>query len=89
MAHGVSGGYSHPRVAELKKQIATVFAPATIGNVGPGFDVLGLAVEGIGDTVTVELTSEPSRIMVPASCVQSAVGIAAGRRPRTTPGRRP
>lgn len=34
---------------------ATVFAPATIGNVGPGFDVLGLAVEGLGDVVTVEL----------------------------------
>jgi homoserine kinase len=34
---------------------ATVFAPGTIGNVGPGFDVLGLAVGGIGDTVTVEL----------------------------------
>jgi len=47
----------------LKKQIATVFAPATVGNVGPGFDVLGLAVDGIGDTVTVELTAEPSRIV--------------------------
>lgn len=28
-----------------------VSAPATIGNIGPGFDVLGLAVKGIGDTV--------------------------------------
>lgn len=26
-----------------------VFAPATIGNVGPGFDVLGAAVAGLGD----------------------------------------
>lgn len=26
-----------------------IFAPATIGNVGPGFDVLGLAVDGLGD----------------------------------------
>jgi homoserine kinase len=34
---------------------ATAFAPGSIGNVGPGFDVLGLAVDGIGDTVTVEL----------------------------------
>lgn len=34
---------------------ATAFAPGSIGNVGPGFDVLGLAFEGIGDTVTVEL----------------------------------
>ena len=29
----------------------TVYAPATIGNIGPGFDVLGLAVRHIGDTV--------------------------------------
>jgi homoserine kinase len=34
---------------------ATAYAPGSIGNVGPGFDVLGLAVEGIGDRVTVEL----------------------------------
>ena len=34
---------------------ATVFAPGSVGNVGPGFDILGLAVDGAGDTVTVEL----------------------------------
>ena len=28
-----------------------VFSPATIGNIGPGFDVLGLAIKGIGDIV--------------------------------------
>ena len=28
-----------------------VFAPATVANVGPGFDVLGMAIEGWGDTV--------------------------------------
>ncbi|HEX8411570.1 MAG TPA: homoserine kinase, partial [Thermoanaerobaculia bacterium] len=41
---------------------ATAFAPGSIGNVGPGFDVLGLAVEGIGDTVTVELTKGAAKI---------------------------
>jgi homoserine kinase len=41
---------------------AAAYAPGSIGNVGPGFDVLGLAVEGIGDTVTVELTKSASRI---------------------------
>ena len=40
----------------------TVFVPGSIGNVGPGFDVLGLAVEGIGDRVTVELTDGPARV---------------------------
>ncbi|MEI6516256.1 MAG: homoserine kinase [bacterium] len=28
-----------------------VFSPATIGNIGPGFDVLGLAVRNLGDIV--------------------------------------
>jgi len=42
---------------------ATVFAPGSVGNVGPGFDVLGLAVGGLGDTVTVELSDE-SRVIV-------------------------
>lgn len=41
---------------------ATSFAPGSIGNVGPGFDVLGLAVEGIGDRVTIELVEGPARV---------------------------
>lgn len=41
---------------------AAAFAPGSIGNVGPGFDVLGLAVEGIGDRVAVELTSGAARV---------------------------
>ena len=28
-----------------------VYSPATIGNIGPGFDVLGLAIKGMGDTI--------------------------------------
>ncbi|HYM59966.1 MAG TPA: homoserine kinase [Thermoanaerobaculia bacterium] len=42
--------------------IASAFAPGSIGNVGPGFDVLGLAVEGIGDRVSVALTDGPSAV---------------------------
>ena len=30
----------------------TAFAPGSVGNVGPGLDILGLAVAGRGDTVT-------------------------------------
>ena len=33
----------------------SAFAPATIANFGPGFDILGAAIEGLGDTVSVEL----------------------------------
>lgn len=35
------------------RQQATAFAPATIGNLGVGFDMLGLAMAGVGDRVTV------------------------------------
>jgi homoserine kinase len=34
-----------------------VFAPATVANVGPGYDVLGFALEGIGDVIEMSLTS--------------------------------
>jgi homoserine kinase len=35
-----------------------VFAPGAIGNIGPGLDILGMAVEGPGDTVEATLTTE-------------------------------
>ena len=65
---------------------AIAFAPGSIGNVGPGFDVLGLAVDGIGDTVTIELTSGASRIanvtgrdadLVPRDASRNTASIAA------------
>ena len=36
-----------------------VFAPGSIGNVGPGLDILGLAVSGAGDTVEAERLDRP------------------------------
>ncbi len=39
-----------------------IFAPATIGNIGPGFDVLGLAVLGLGDII--EARKIPSGISI-------------------------
>ena len=36
-----------------------VFAPATVSNLGPGFDVLGLALQQPGDLVEAELHDEP------------------------------
>ena len=35
------------------------FAPATIANIGPGFDVLGLAITGLGDYVEAKKSAEP------------------------------
>lgn len=65
---------------------ATAFAPGSIGNVGPGFDVLGLAFEGAGDTVSVELTDGEARVervtgrdaeLVPLDTARNCAAIAA------------
>jgi homoserine kinase len=40
-------------------QQARVYAPATIGNIGPGFDVLGLAITNLGDIVEARKTRSP------------------------------
>ncbi len=39
-------------MSDAVRPSARVFAPGSIGNLGPGFDCLGLAVAGAGDTVT-------------------------------------
>jgi homoserine kinase len=65
-----------------------LYVPATIGNVGPGFDVLGLAFEGLGNTYTLELCDEPSHLasvsgvdthLIPANPRKNLVFIAAKR----------
>lgn len=38
---------------------ATAFAPASIGNVAVGFDILGQSIAGVGDRVTVRSIDEP------------------------------
>jgi homoserine kinase len=37
----------------------TAYAPGGVGNVGPGLDIMGLAVAGLGDTVRAEWSAEP------------------------------
>lgn len=61
-----------------------VFAPGGIGNVGPGFDILGLAVAGAGDTVTATKTSpegvtieDPGHPSLPTDPDRHTSGIAA------------
>lgn len=41
------------------RQRATAFAPASVGNVVVGFDILGFAVGALGDQVTVTRRAEP------------------------------
>lgn len=40
------------------REVASAFSPASVGNVGVGFDILGHVIEGPGDTVTVRRTAD-------------------------------
>lgn len=51
---------------------ATAFAPATVANVAVGFDILGFAIESVGDIVTVSITDDPS---VRISQILNATGL--------------
>jgi homoserine kinase len=42
---------------------ATAFAPASVGNVAIGFDILGFAVDALGDRVTVSRRQEPGVVI--------------------------
>ncbi len=60
------------------------FAPGSIGNVGPGFDILGLAVSGWGDEVTASRTdgsgvviADPGLPELPRDPDRHTAGIAA------------
>lgn len=71
----------------IRGAAVAAYAPGSIGNVGPGFDVLGLAIDGIGDTVSVRLATEGgSRVEavtgrdareVPLDCATNCAAIAA------------
>lgn len=66
------------------RQTATAFAPGSVGNVGPGLDILGLAVRGAGDEVTLTrasgseiLVEEAGHPDIPADPLRHASAIAA------------
>ena len=48
------------------RQSAVAFAPGGVGNIGPGLDILGLALTGVGDTVRAEWTDSPGIRIVDA-----------------------
>ena len=63
---------------------ATAFAPGGVGNVGPGLDILGLALAGRGDTVRAEWTASSGiRIVeaghrdLPTDAARHTAGLAA------------
>lgn len=66
------------------RQTATAFAPGSVGNVGPGLDILGLAVSGRGDSVTLTranvggiVIDEPGHPDLPTDPTRHAAAIAA------------
>jgi len=57
--HGEATGLTCPAMIAARKSRVRVFAPATVSNLGPGFDVLGLALHRPGDVVEVEVSDRP------------------------------
>ncbi len=62
------------------------FAPGTVANLGPGLDILGLAVAGAGDTVTAEKSGNrgigirsSGHPEIPGDSTKNTAGIAAAR----------
>lgn len=62
-----------------------VYAPGSVGNLGPGLDILGLAVDGAGDEVFAERygrsgvrIDDPGHPSLPAEAAAHTSGIAAG-----------
>lgn len=48
---------------KLKKDQVSAFAPATVANVGPGFDIFGLALGQPGDEIEIEKKNEPGIVI--------------------------
>jgi len=66
------------------RRAVQAFAPGSVGNVGPGLDILGLAVAGAGDTVRAEWIERPGIHLLdpghrdlPQQAERHAAGIAA------------
>ncbi len=45
------------------RTVCTAVAPASLSNLGPGYDCLGMAIEGWGDRVSAEVHSEPGVVV--------------------------
>jgi homoserine kinase len=51
----------------MQNKSVTAFAPATVANVGCGFDIMGFALKGSGDKVTITLEAEKDNEIITMS----------------------
>ncbi|HVN45198.1 MAG TPA: homoserine kinase [Steroidobacteraceae bacterium] len=58
-------------MSSVERRRATAYAPASVGNVAIGFDILGFAIDSLGDRVTVSRREEPG---VEISAVRGVAG---------------
>ena len=68
----------------LRRERATAFAPASVGNVAIGFDILGFAVDALGDRISVSRRVEPGVVI---TSVQGVAGELPREPDRNTAGR--
>lgn len=59
------------------KKTVTIFSPATVANVNCGFDVLGFAIEGMGDIIT--LTKVPKKGIIITSITGATLPLEASK----------
>lgn len=89
-ATSLGSNLSTQNLTQPVRQSVTVSAPATVANLGPGFDWLGCAVQGEGDIVTATVLPEREGSVVieditgdggrlPRNAARNCVGIAASK----------
>ncbi len=61
---GGHGGYPRRIMAATQPDGIRVYAPGSIGNIGPGLDILGMAVSGAGDIVVAERAERPGVVLL-------------------------
>jgi len=62
-----------------------IFAPATVANVGPGFDVLGFAIDAPGDEVVIRRSAQPRIRLVEITGDEGRLTMAADQNSVTVP----
>jgi homoserine kinase len=66
-----------------ERRVVTAFAPAGVGNVAVGFDILGHTLQGPGDRVTVRRTDEPGVRITRITGLQEAIPMEPARNTAT------